>query len=243
MNEGLRIGGDMTPGELVKTVAQVLGLPEATVVVHDRNLVVAGLRSKAGRGRGSAHVNARDAAHLLTAILASAQVRDSVPSVERYRETRPRRNASTKKLFAQIGITELASLPAEHSFVDALEAMLGSAATGSLAAWLAQEAKGTRGRKIGVAPLIEVAAHTPGTLGDIRIAGVKSGATASVRYALPDPWDKSGAKQPSSDELDAWEANVRRHRSDTDLAQYRVISERTILHIAEALAADREKDR
>lgn len=231
----------MTPGELVKTVAQVLGLPEATVVVHDRNLVVAGLRSKAGRGRGSAQVNVRDAAHLLTAILASGQVRDSARSVERYSETRPQRSTSTKKLFGQIGVTELAGLPADHSFVDALEAMLNSTATGSLAAWLAQEAKRARGRKADVAPLIEVAALTPGTLGDIRIAGIKSGMTASVRYALPDPWDKPGAKKPSDAEMDAWEASVRKHRADTDLEQYRRISVRSILRIAEAFATDQEK--
>jgi hypothetical protein len=113
--------------------------------------------------------------------------------------------------------------------------MLASAASGSLATWLAHEVKGTRARKIDVAPLIEVAANTPGTVGDIRIAGVRSDVTAAVRYALPDPWDKPGGRQPSDAEIDAWEAKVKQHRTGGDFRLCGVISERTILHIAEAL--------
>jgi len=241
MNEGLRIGTDMTPGELVKTVAQVMGLPEATIVVHDRNLVVAGLRSKHGRGRGAAQVTARDAANLLTAILASGQVKDSVQSVARYGETRPLRRASSKALFRDIGIAELAALPGSHSFIDALEGMLRAAATGSLAKFLDAEAKTVRGRCLDVAPLIEVAAGTPGTVGDIRIAGVKSGVTAAVRYALPNPWDRAGAKTPSAAAIEAWEKRIKQHRADTDLEQYRRISARTIVQVAEALATGREE--
>ena len=43
-----------SPGELVRTLAEVLGVPEPTVTVHDRNLVTAGLRTKGGRGRRAA---------------------------------------------------------------------------------------------------------------------------------------------------------------------------------------------
>ena len=48
-----------TPGELVRCVAGVLGLPANTLVVQDRALADAGLRSKAGHGRGSAQLNAQ----------------------------------------------------------------------------------------------------------------------------------------------------------------------------------------
>jgi hypothetical protein len=238
----------MTPGELVQVMGKVLGIPEATVAVHDRYLRAAGLRSKAGRGRGAARVTARDAARLLTAILGSGEVRHAVHSVKRYSETCPQRWASTKKLFSKIGIAELAALPTDHSFVDALEAMLGSAATGSLAAWLTAEAKRARRARvriaplIEVAPLIEIALLTPGTVGDIRIAGVKKGVTAAVRYALPDPWDKPGAKKPSGDAIDAWAAKVKMRRTDADLKQYRRISARTILRVAQALSADQESE-
>jgi hypothetical protein len=49
-----------TPGELVRVLASVLGMPEATVVVHDRNLLNVGLRSKKGRGRGAPSITARE---------------------------------------------------------------------------------------------------------------------------------------------------------------------------------------
>jgi hypothetical protein len=144
---------------------------------------------------------------------------------------------STKALFRAIGVEELAVLPQNHSFVDALEALLQSAATGSLRAWLTQQAKNARGRKLDVAPLIEVTLHTPGTVGDIRIAGLNSGSTAAVRYTLPDPWDRTDGKKPSDKEMDAWAAKVRRNRAHTDFEQSGRVSARTILYLAEALAA------
>ena len=60
----------------------------------------------------------------------------------------------------------------------------------------------------------------------------------AVRYALLDPWDKPGAKRPSGPEMDAWGAAVKTSRADADLAQYRRISARTIVHIADALGAE-----
>jgi hypothetical protein len=230
-----------SPGELVKIVAISLGLPEPTVVVHDRNLVIAGLRSKGGRGRSAAAVTARDAANLLTAVLGSGLVKDSVASVERYAETRPQRATSSETLYSTIGLKDLSGLPASHSFVDGLEALIASAANGSLAGWLANQAKGTRARKIDVAPQIEVSALTPGTLGNIRISGINA-MTADVRYALPDPWAKRRSKPPPKKEIDAWEARSRQYGVETDLEQYRRISAKTILGIAEALMDEKDKE-
>jgi hypothetical protein len=134
----------------------------------------------------------------------------------------------------------MAALPAEHSFVDALEALIASAAAGSLAAWLALEAKAVRGRKIDVAPLINIAASTPGTAGEIRIAGLAPGVTTAVRYVLPSPWDKRSRQSPPDAELDAWETMVRRHHRDMDLEQFRRISAKTILAVADVIAPEEE---
>lgn len=153
-----------TPGDLVRVLAGALGVPEATLVVHDRNLLGAGLRSKKGRGRGAPSVTARDLAHLLTAILGSAQVKDSADTVRRYSNTHPHAPRSSAGLYGKLGIAELAALPRRHSFIDALEALIVAASAGSLA------------RK-----LIEVAALNPGTSGDIRLAG--TGRAASIHYA------------------------------------------------------------
>jgi hypothetical protein len=77
-----------SPGQFVRKFSQLLSIPEATIVLHDRNLVVAGLRSKSGRGNSAARVTARDAAHLLVAVLGSSLVKDSVETVRRYKQTR-----------------------------------------------------------------------------------------------------------------------------------------------------------
>ena len=226
------------PAELIRGAAAGLGIPEATLVVFDRYLRNAELRSRKGRGRGAPQVTARDAAHLLTAVLGSAGVKDAAHTVGRYSETRPQQRGSGKKLFGALGITELAVLPAGHSFIDVLEALITSAATGSLSDWLAAEAKSVRGRKSDVAPLIEVAALTPGTVGDIRIAGIAPGGSAAVRYVLPSPWDKR--HKPPDAELDAWEAAMKQRQQDVDLEQYRRISARTILAVAAVIAPKEE---
>lgn len=124
-----------TPGELVKVVAAATGTPPATVFQHDRNLVVASLRTKGGRGTSAAKVTARDAAHLFTAILGSEQVKDSAETVLRYADTVehgsrifnehpqafPRGRTET---YAPLKAPDFNALNEEHSFIDALTALI-----------------------------------------------------------------------------------------------------------------------
>lgn len=227
-----------SPGELVKTMADVLGLPEATVVVHDRNLVVAGLRTKSGRGWSAAKVTPRDAAQLVTAILGSSQVKDSIDTVRRYGETRPCDPTLAHENFAQIGIAELAHLPCGHSFIDALEALIAAAASGSLVEVVIDKPDQHKARDVNSGPIIEVAATSPGTVGDIRVAGTASKKTASVTYDLPSPWD--GAELPPADQLDAWEKRVKAERTDADLEELRRISGKTIMRLGKLLTPLRE---
>src|SRR5438045_1180003 len=82
-----------TPGQLVKELAEVVGAPVATVAAHDRNLRNAGLRTVRGRGLSAPRATARDAASLLTAVLAAgfvggSQVAESALAVQRYSATR-----------------------------------------------------------------------------------------------------------------------------------------------------------
>ncbi|MBI1620796.1 hypothetical protein [Aquamicrobium zhengzhouense] len=79
-----------TPKELVAKVAELTGVPEGTVVQHDRNLSVAGLRTVGGRGRAAAQVTYQDAANLLIAVAGSRNVKDSVKTVQEYAELKAR---------------------------------------------------------------------------------------------------------------------------------------------------------
>ncbi len=47
--------------------------------------------------------------------------------------------------------------------------------------------------------------------------------------------------QPGKREIEAWEGRVKRHRTETDLEQYRQVSQKTILSAAEALVEHEEK--
>jgi hypothetical protein len=56
-----------TSGELIETVADILGISKATVTTYYRSLREAGLVAKSGRGPSAAQMAARDAALLLVA--------------------------------------------------------------------------------------------------------------------------------------------------------------------------------
>lgn len=112
-----------TPRQLVESVAEILGVSVATVIVHDRNLSSApvALRTVAGRGRAAAKVTATDAANLLIAVAASESVKDSVKSVHAYRDLRGASAISS-------GVRAYDQLPANHNFSQALAAFIGAAA-------------------------------------------------------------------------------------------------------------------
>ena len=116
-----------TPGQLVQVTAGVLGIPTPTVTQYDRVLAENGLRSKSGRGPSAAQVTSRDAANLLIAVAAS-------PLLGSQRRTRfvianfigsmPLVAGRSKRNFSQIGLPILDRLPKEHSFGDALSALI-----------------------------------------------------------------------------------------------------------------------
>src|SRR5690349_10139358 len=78
----------VNPGDLIGTVARVLGIPEPTVFQYDRQLVTAGIRRPHGRGRSAKSVTPTDAANLLIAIaaapIAGSAIQESVDSYETY---------------------------------------------------------------------------------------------------------------------------------------------------------------
>lgn len=74
----------MTPGQLVDAIAVAMDVPRKNVVAHDRNLVLAGLRSIGGRGLSAPSVTPLDAARLLVANLAALRTMDSVSTVRNF---------------------------------------------------------------------------------------------------------------------------------------------------------------
>lgn len=168
-----------TPGELVRTVAAALGIPEPTVTQHDRNLAAAGLRTTSGRGPSAAKVTARDAAHLLTAVLGSEQVKDSAATVIRYKAA-PLLDPGIIYGFvdpeaggpiASLKAKALTSLPETHTFIDLLTTLIEMAAEGSL--------KGFQ---------VQVRIGWPMTHAHVRMFSIAGPAIVHVDYDGPGKW-------------------------------------------------------
>jgi hypothetical protein len=124
----------MTPGQLVKAVSIALDVPEETVVQHDRNLAVAGLRTKKGRGPSAAAVTHLDAARLFVATLASIRTRDSVDAVKRFEGATNRKIQEEEPEFPVDGQKKqerfdfsIAKLPRFHNFIEGLTSVIADA--------------------------------------------------------------------------------------------------------------------
>jgi hypothetical protein len=196
--------------QLVRLLSKVTGEPLPTVSDQDRKLVKAGLRALRGRGRHAGRMTARDAAHLLTSLLAARRSSKAAETVEQYVLTRPDRRRSSDGLYAGTGIDELASLASRHSFIDALEVLIRSAGRGSLRALCSQENQ---------IPRIEVFAFAGRIYGRVRIAGLSNGMIANVEYV---PISNPGSSTQSG-----------------DLEQSRRITELTILSLGNLIVEDK----
>ncbi len=132
--------------ELIHTLSEAVAVVQpATVLLHDRALMEAGIRTKTKRGRGAADMTARDAANLLISVLASPiagpNVKGSVDRWRQYAELRSdggwlRTEAGTEELDSRwhlpgCEIGHLSALPAGHTASEALSAIIASIADGS----------------------------------------------------------------------------------------------------------------
>jgi hypothetical protein len=123
-----------TPGELVETMAHVLGVPAATVSQYDRQLAEAGLRASGGRGTSAAKVTATDAANLLIAILGApisgASIKAACQMCETLGAFPARRRLSSTRKFGKFGFDTLGALPRTHTFRDAVSALIEGVSVG-----------------------------------------------------------------------------------------------------------------
>ena len=123
-----------TPGQLVRIMAETLGVPAETVTNYDRVLSENGMRSKSGRGRGAAKVTAGDAANLLIAIMGSpiagASVKEAANTCRTYGSLPKLGHVSGTMGFAKLGLPTLDELPSEHTLHEGISALINSATKG-----------------------------------------------------------------------------------------------------------------
>ena len=117
-----------TPGQLVRTMSEVLGISTGTVGQYDRQLAEAGLRSVSGRGSSAAKVTPADAANLLIAILGGgSSIRAASQVCQTYGALVVEPDNSNPRGFQQVGLSRLANMPDKHTFRDALAAAIEDA--------------------------------------------------------------------------------------------------------------------
>lgn len=114
-----------TPGEMVKRAAAVLGQPEVSLSVIDRELAAQGLRTKGGRGRSAAKMTSGDVCNLLIAAASGGLVKDAADTVRSY-SCLP--CTEVRKWSLQgFPLPTVQALPEDHTFGQALQAFLDAA--------------------------------------------------------------------------------------------------------------------
>ncbi len=113
----------------------MLGVPRATVALHDRNLAEAGLRKMGGRGPSAAAMDSVDAANLLIAVVAAPingpAVISSASACKLYSNLSFRKRESTPtRRWRDAKMPSLAALSPDHTFGEALAAFIDAERTG-----------------------------------------------------------------------------------------------------------------
>jgi hypothetical protein len=207
--------------QLAEAVSAVTGMALPTIVDIDRKLASAGLRTLGGRGLNAARMTALDAARLIVALLGSSQARAAGDTVNRYALAYPDETRSTKGRFSATPIQALAALPVRHSFVEALAALLNSAATESRSRTTAQAGSSWA--------TIEISASNRAIRGSIKMGGTPGTAPVTIEYVGSEAHKKVGARGSG--------------HNDGDLEQLRRITDRTLLAIAAVLADETSRSK
>lgn len=211
-----------TPNQLVKTVSGLLGVPEATVIQIDRVLADAGLRTKGGRGLHSATMGPKDAANLLMAVAGNTSVASAQRTCNTYS------SLPFKPRFANEDgswtLEPLRSLAPQHTFGEALTALIAAATDGSLSSAINNTAR--------THPLVpnlttmEVVLWGPYPQASIRLYSNHSDAAERHDYSnIPTETDK----------VMEWAAELERNPHG-DLSVMRTFTGRTVWGVAKLLS-------
>jgi len=193
-------------GEVSKILALKFGLSPSLLALFARVLVEGQVREKDRRGPGAGAMGARDIANFLIAILGSwERPKDAVKAVNQIGPLLPPKDMRWRDVFHFLPVPSLSGLPQDHTFADALTALLESLASGefeaSVSEALQQEADLDSYRPN---VWIEVTVSGPRPRPEISIStvthddeGVPSGPEATIAYDYR--WPRFAAQDPDVD--------------------------------------------
>ncbi|MDB5614105.1 MAG: uncharacterized protein JWQ22_1758 [Devosia sp.] len=229
-----------SPGELIDAIAKATGSPRARVFSAHRYLREAGFITKGGRGTSAAKMTAKDAAHLLIATASVVDIKDSPKLIERPGSlVSP--DGEWKLQFGKL--PTFTDLPHDHSFAQAIEALIKSAAGGELQA-LADELEGSPGSlETDTMPSLNVLVSVLGPIpsGVIMIEQIEVDQSGD---AVPHPdqfWERHRydirRTHPESGNLSFVDV-ARPAEMDADLKTVMTFSHRTLAAIGAVLSSD-----
>lgn len=174
-----------TPGEMVTAMAKALHVPENSLTLIDRRLQEVGMRKTGGRGRSAPVMGVADIANLLIAAHGFSVVREINEDVEAYAALAASHGCNGKEAlgaskgmepwcFDGISLPALEALPAQHSFGEAVKALITDAAYGDI----------EKARQAGAG--IRVSMQSPRKRAAIE---VQTGNTRSYRFYVAPPKD------------------------------------------------------
>jgi len=179
-----------TPGQLIATLSESLGLPERSVAWTYRLLREAGQVSKNGRGKAAAQVTAADAAMLLIACPGHLPMLGRVEAARVFAMLKPKAGFSMdgpvlgggpgawrtmSKVFPVLG-----ALPDDHNVKDAVSALVTEAGKAPLVDIL-RKAFGRPGDRIEAA--VSISFSSPNPLVDIAVDVKRAGAGEELEVA------------------------------------------------------------
>lgn len=125
--------------DLVFTLSRVLGTPEPRLRLFARHTREGGFITTKGRGTSAAEMTTTDAANLVLAVMGTDTAKEVATTVETFRRLVPNQ---LPKNWSKLGIGLVQDLPEDHTFGDAMEALIDAAIDGSLKSFLTMPSTG-----------------------------------------------------------------------------------------------------
>jgi hypothetical protein len=118
-------------GDVSKILALKFGLSPSLLALFARVLAEGHVRERDRRGPGAGAMGARDIANFLIAILGSwERPKDAVKAVSQIAPLLPPKDMRWRDVFHFLPVPSLSGLPQDHTFADALTALLESLTSG-----------------------------------------------------------------------------------------------------------------
>jgi hypothetical protein len=236
--------------QLVKEMAEAMGVPEATVNQLARQVREAGMISSGGRGPGGAEMTPQDCTNLLLAVVSRNLKGGVAAHVAAYRasgghvewqqyKTERTEGESTHETNHDLKPEVLRFIPNVVSLGDLLDGLFERAADGSLLAYLAPGARAVFGEVANVMTDEQAVKRA----GHMKFVGVAFDFHPAAYYA------KVGVTPRAYETAMAVECRIHhdyleqawRERSDADYVERGHLTERTILQIGKLIGGDADK--